>query len=142
MKVVFDTSAVVEIERKNKLVIELVKGLMDKNADLSISIVTLSEILTGCYMRDDYEKASAEAKRVLSQFLWIDMDSKIAEKTAKFMSHLIKKGKIVDYPDAIIAATFDSINGNYILTLNKRHFESIPEIKDKAFTPEELKEKI
>ena len=139
MKVVIDTSIIVEIERKNKLVVEFIKDLINKNADLSISIVTLSEILTGCYLREDYEKASAEAKRVLSQFLWIDMDSKIAEKTAKFLAYLIKKGKIIEYPDIVIAATFDIIKGNYLLTLNKTHFESIPELKGNVFTPKELK---
>ena len=142
MKVVADTSAVVEIERKNKLVIELIKGLINKNADLGISIVTLSEVLTGCYLREDYEKASSEAKRILSQFLWIDVDSKIADKTAKFMAYLIKKGKIVEYPDAVIAATFNVINGDYLLTLNKSHFEIIPELKGKVFTPVELRAKI
>ena len=138
MKVVIDTSAIVEIERKNRLVIDVVKGLIGKNADLSISIVTLSEILTGCYLREDYDKASAEAKRVLSQFLWIDVDSKIAERTARFMAYLIKKGKIIEYPDIVIASTFDIIKGDYLLTLNKSHFEHIPELKGKVFTPKEL----
>ena len=142
MKIVADTTVIVEIERKNKLVIDLVKALINKNADLSISIVTLSEILTGCYLRDDYEKASNEAKRVLSQFLWFDMNSNIAEKTAEFMAYLIKKGRVIEFPDIVIAATFDIIDGDYLLTLNKSHFENIPELKGKVFTPKELKEKI
>lgn len=139
MKVLADTSAIVEIERKDELMIELIKTLVNKNTDLYISIVTLSEILTGCYLREDYEKASSEAKRVLSQFLWIDVDSKIAEKTAQFLSHLIKKGKVIEYPDIVIAATFSIINGDYLLTLNKSHFEFIPELKGKVLTPKEMK---
>ena len=142
MKVLADTSVIIEIERKNGLAIELIKFLINKNADLNISIVTLSEILTGCYLREDYEKSSLEAKRILSQFLWIDMDSEIAEKTAEFLAYLIKKGKIVEYPDIVIAATFNVIDGDYLITLNKSHFENLPELKGKIMTPKELKDKI
>lgn len=142
MKVLLDTSAIVEIDRKNKLMIDIIKELISKNVDLYVSIETVSEILTGCYLREDFEKASAEAKRVLSQFLWIDIDSKIAERTAQFMAYLIKKGKIIEYPDVVIAATFDVISGDYILTLNKSHFESIPEIKGKVVNVRELRVKV
>ncbi|MBI1935473.1 type II toxin-antitoxin system VapC family toxin [Candidatus Woesearchaeota archaeon] len=141
MKVVVDTSVVVELERKNKLVLELIKGLVERNSDLSISIVTLSEILAGCHLREDYEKASNEAKRVLSQFLWVDMDSDVAEKTAEYLAFLIKKGKIIEFPDVVIAATFNVLGGNYLLTLNKHHFEHITELKGKVFTPKELNAK-
>ena len=142
MKILFDTSAIVEIEKKNKLIIELVKSLINKNADLYISVVTLSEILTGCYLREDCERASLEAKRVLSQFIWVDLDSRIAEKTAKFLANLIKNGKIIEYQDVAIGATFNMIKGDCILTLNKKHFEFIADLKDKVFTPKELTEKI
>ena len=142
MKIVLDTSAIVEIERKNKLMIELVKALVAGNSDLSISMVTLSEILTGCHLKGEYEKSSEEAKRVLSQFLWIEVDSAIAEKTAEFLALLIKAGKIIEFPDVVIAATFDIINADYLLTLNKSHFENIQKLKGKVFTPKELKEKL
>lgn len=138
MKILLDTSVIVEIDRKNKLMIELIKGLIDKNADISISTVTLSEILTGCYLREDYENALSEAKRVLSQFLWIVLDSDIAEMTGRFMAYLIKKGKRTEYQDAVIAATFNKIDGNYLLTLNKSHFDLLPELRGKVFTPKEL----
>ena len=139
MKVLLDTSAIVEIDRKNKLMIDVVKELVNKNADLYLSIVTISEILAGCYLSEDSEKTSSEAKRILSQFIWVDMDSKIAEKSAKFMAYLIKKGKMIEYPDVVIAATFDVISGDYILTLNRSHFESILEMKGKVVNSKELK---
>ena len=93
MKITIDTSIIVEIDRKNELAINVIKNLIKKDSELNLSIVTVSEILTGCYLREDAEKAELEAKRILSQFLWIDLDSKIAERTAKFLSFLIKKGK-------------------------------------------------
>lgn len=142
MKVLFDTSIIVEIDRKNKSAIDIVKSLIDKDADLFISTVTLSEILTGCHLRDNYENASMEAKRILSQFLWMDFDSQIAEKTAEFMAFLIKKGKTIEYQDVAIAATFDSINGDFLLTLNKPNFENIASLKGRVFTLNELKGKL
>ena len=45
---------------------------------------------------------------------------------------------MIDYQDIVISATLDSVHGDYILTLNKKHFENIPEIKGKALGPKEL----
>lgn len=137
MKILLDTSIIVEIDRKNKLSIGIIKKLVAKYA-VYISVVTLSEILTGGYLRDDYEDSVAEINRVLSQFYLIDMDSDIADTTAKFQAKLIKAGKIIEYPDIVIAATFNKIEGDYLLTLNKAHFDVIAELKGKVFTPEDF----
>jgi tRNA(fMet)-specific endonuclease VapC len=142
VKVFVDTPVIVEIERKNRVMITLIKALINKNVELILSIVTISEILTGCYLREDYKKASSEAKRILSQFIWIDLDSKIAEKIAEYSAYLIKKGKMIEYPDTVIAATFSSIGGDYLLTLNKSHFELIPELNGKVFNAIDLKKKL
>lgn len=117
--------------------IDLIKDIINKNTDLYVSIITISEILTGAYLRDNAEKSLQEAKRVLSQFIWVEMDSKIAEKTAQFTAFLIKKGKLIEYQDIVIAATFNSVSGDFLLTLNKAHFGTL-HLDGKVVTPKEL----
>ena len=139
MKIILDTSVIVEIDRKNEETISLIKKLIDEDANLAVSTITVSEILTGSYLTKNFKDSIMEAKRILGQFLWIDFDAEIAEKTAKYLAYLISKGKMIEYQDVAIAATFKIIDSDYLLTLNKQHFEQIPEIKGKIFTPKELK---
>ena len=139
MKIVLDTSVIVEIDRKNDEVIKIIKRLIDNNHDILISVVTISEIFAGSYLRNDFKKAVDEARRILGQFIWIDMDAKIAEKTAQYLAYLITEGKVIEYPDVAIAATFKATDSDYLLTLNKSHFESIPDIKGKVYEPKDFK---
>ena len=138
MKALLDTSIIVEIDRNSKETIDLIKRLIDKDHDILVSVVSVSEILAGSYLRKDFKKALLEAKRILGQFIWIEMNAEIAEKTAQYLSYLIAEGKPIEYQDVVIAATFKATDSGYLVTLNKKHFQSIPEIKDMVFEPKEL----
>jgi len=142
MRVLLDTSIIVEIDRHNEIILNLLKKLTEKDIEVVISTVTISEILTGSYLKKDFKKSVLEAKKILSQFLWFDLDGEIAEKTAQLLSYLILEGKPIEYQDVVIAATFFVSHSDYILTLNKDHFKIFPEIKNKVFNPEEFIEKI
>lgn len=139
MRVLLDTSVIVEIDRLNKDVLALLKELTSKNVELVVSTVTISEILTGSYLSKRAKKAVLEAKKILSQFLWIDLDGEVAEKTGKLLAYLIIEGKMVEYQDVVIAATFFASHSDYLITLNKSHFLVFPKLKGKVFTPVEFR---
>ena len=63
MRISLDTSIIVEIERKNEKIIEVIEKLMKKH-EIFISAVVSSEIFTGTYLREDYEKATKKAKKL------------------------------------------------------------------------------
>ena len=138
MKVVLDTSVVVEIDRRNQEVIKILKNLIEDGREIIVSVVTVSEILAGSYLKKNFKEAVSEAKRILGQFMWIELDGQIAEKTAQYLAYLITEGKIIEYPDAAIAATFKVTDSDYLLTLNKAHFERIPDLKGKIYEPKEF----
>lgn len=138
MRIVLDTTIVVEIERKNEDTIDLIKKLIAKDHIIIISTATISEILTGSYLRKDFSKAALTAKQIMGQFLWTDLDSSVAEKAAQYMAYLIAEGKIIEYPDVVIAATFKIEDADYLITLNKNHFETLPDLKGKVYTPKEF----
>jgi len=64
MRVLLDTSVIVDVDRGKKEVIDVCRKLTMGHEAL-ISTVTVSEILTGSYLRKDYMKAVAKAKKVL-----------------------------------------------------------------------------
>lgn len=144
MKLLFDSSIIVEIDRQNEQVVTLLKNLVENKHELIISTITVSEILTGSYLRKDSEEAVIKAKEVLNQFNWKDFDNECAENSAKLFSFLIieKKEKSVDYPDVLIASTFLTLNCDYLITLNKKDFIIFPKIKDFVLDYKELEKKI
>ncbi|HLC62934.1 MAG TPA: type II toxin-antitoxin system VapC family toxin [Candidatus Nanoarchaeia archaeon] len=138
MNLLIDTSIIVQIDRKDNDTIKAIKKMIEKNHTAIISVVTVSEILTGSYLSRDSKKSVEEAKRILGQFIWLEVTPEIAEKTAQYLAYLIAKGNKIEYQDVVIAATGKIAEVDYILTLNKEHFNAIPDFKEKAYTPKEI----
>lgn len=138
MKIILDTSIIVEIDRQNENVVNILEETIEKNIEIVISTITISEILTGSYLKKEFEKAVLDAKRILTQFLWIDLDGEVAEKTAQILAYLIAEGKMIEYQDIAIAAIFFVSKSDYLITLNKKHFESIESLKGKVLDPDEF----
>jgi predicted nucleic acid-binding protein len=141
MKIIIDTSILVDIDRKNQKTIDIMKSLT-KDHDVIISVITVSEILTGSYLRKDQDIAVKKAKLVMGQMFWVDVDPKIAEKASEINAYLIINGKIIEFQDVLIAATALILNCDFILTFNKEHFERIPALINRIYNPLELKEKM
>ena len=136
-----DTSVIVDVDRGKQDVIELCKKLAAEH-EASLSSVTVSEILTGSYLRRDYVKSVAKAKRILGQFSWVSLDGEVAEKIAQLNAYLIAEGQAVEYQDQAIAASCLTTECDVLLTNNKEHFKRIPALRDKVFTPEELRKRL
>ena len=137
-KTVFvDTSIIVDVDRGKEEVIELCKRLTSTNTAF-ISTISVSEILTGSYLRKDYKAAVKKAEKVLSQFRWIALNGEIAKIIAEINAYLISKGQPIEYQDVAIAASFLSECCDVLLTENKDHFERLPNLKDKVMTPKEF----
>ena len=137
MKILIDTSILVKIDRKDKETREFMKKLV-KEHDVFISVITISEILTGSYLRKDYEVAVKKAKLLMGQMSWIYVDSLIAEKAGEINAYLITNGKKIEFPDVLISATSLILKCDYLITFNKKHFQRIPMLFDKVLEPQEF----
>ncbi len=135
-----DTSIIVDVDRGREDVIELCKQLTSTNSAF-MSTVSVSEILTGSYLRKDYVAAVKKAEQVLSQFRWVSLNGQIAKHTAQLNAYLISKGQPIEYQDVVIAASFLVECCDILLTENKEHFERLPNLKGKVMTPKEFCQK-
>ncbi len=135
-KVLVDTSIIVDVDRGKQDVIDLCKKLTGTNSAY-ISTVSVSEILTGSYLRKDYKIAVRKAEKVLSQFNWVPLDGEAAKLVAELNAYLLSKGQPIEYQDIAIAASFLLECCNVLLTENKAHFERLPNLKGKVMTPKE-----
>lgn len=135
--VLVDTSIIVDVDRGKEDVIELCRQLTrDKKA--LISAVSVSEILTGSYLRRDYKTAVRKAERVLGQFRIVTLNEETAKVIAQLNAYLISKGQPIEYQDVAIAASFLVECCDVLLTENKDHFERLPNLKGKVMTPKEF----
>ena len=132
-----DTSIIVDIDRGKQDVIALCKQLTSTN-NAYISTVSVSEILTGSYLRKDYAAAIKKAEKVLSQFRWVPLNGEAAKIIAELNAYLISKGHPIEYQDIAIAASFLLEDCDVLLTENKDHFERLPNLKSKVMTPKEF----
>jgi predicted nucleic acid-binding protein len=140
LSVFIDTSIIVDVDRGKEDVIELCKRLTSTNSAF-INTVSVSEILTGSYLRKDYKAAVKKAERVLSQFQWVTLNGEIAKLIAQLNAYLISKGQPIEYQDVAIAASFLLECCDVLLTENKDHFERLPNLKGKVMTPKEFLQK-
>ncbi|MFH1055847.1 MAG: type II toxin-antitoxin system VapC family toxin [Candidatus Altiarchaeota archaeon] len=134
MRVLFDTTFLVEVERGNADAVKLAKRLIELDAELWISTVTVSEIIVGSNLRRDRKKAIEKARQVLGQFDWMSLNADVAFKAGELIAYLIAEGKPVDYPDSVVAATFLHLNATYLVSENKRHYADLPQLKSKVHT--------
>ena len=135
--VLVDTSIIVDVDRGKEDVIEFCKRLTSTNSAL-ISTVSVSEILTGSYLRKDYSAAVKKAEKVLSQFRLVSLSGDVAKVVAQLNAYLISKGQPIEYQDVVIAASFLVECCDMLLTENKDHFERFPNLKGKVRTPKEF----
>ncbi|MFH2106954.1 MAG: type II toxin-antitoxin system VapC family toxin [Candidatus Micrarchaeota archaeon] len=142
MDITFDTSFLVQIDRGNPQAIELIKKLTKEDTHLWISTITVSEIITGVYLRKDFEDAKQMANLVLGQFNWFNFNGVIAERTGEILAFLMSNKKPVCFQDAAIAATAIEAGAQYIITENKNDFLMIPSIREKVFNIKDMLEHI
>ena len=137
LTVFIDTSIIVDLDRGEEDVIELCKQLTRTNNAI-ISTVSVSEVLTGSYLRKDYRAAVNKAEKVLNQFRVVPLNEEVAKLIAQLNAYLISKGQSIQYQDVAIAASFLVECCDALLTENKDHFERLPNLKGKVLTPKEF----
>lgn len=137
LKILLDSTVLIDIERKNEETLELVERMTTNNEQLIISVVTVTEILTGVYFRGGRENLS-EARTLLAQFLSVPLTEEVADKAAQYVAFLLNKRTPIDFKDIAIAATFSVTKSDFLLTQNKKHFEAIPELGSKVRTISEF----
>ena len=137
MRLILDTTILVKIDRKDQAIIDAMKNLETSN-ELHLSTITIMEILTGSNLRRNAEQAIKKAKMLMARMNWLSISPEIAEKAAEINAYLIANGQKIELPDVVIAATCDVEKMDAILTMNQEHYNRIPFLKDKIYSPLDL----
>jgi predicted nucleic acid-binding protein len=120
MKIIVDTSIIIDILRNVKASIDLIQKLSKENL-LFISGITEAELFSG---KDaDNERKKEKILELLSYFQKINPNNEILQKAGEF-----RRKYNVSLLDCIIAATAYYLNAE-ILTKNEKDFSKIEEVR-------------
>ncbi|MFY3741404.1 MAG: hypothetical protein HMLIMOIP_001860 [Candidatus Nitrosomirales archaeon] len=120
MKIVFDTSILVDCLRNHKNAVEAANRVANKEIEGFISVITEAELYAGKDCR--VASGAALVARLISLFTKITLSNDIAQKAGEF-----RRNFNVEIPDAIIAATAFAQDAK-VWTRNYEDFEAIKEI--------------
>ena len=121
MKVIFDTSILVDCLRGNNKATREVERVARREIDGFISVLTEAELYAG--RECDTDAGLSKVENIVSLFTKLFLTSDIAQQAGFF-----KRRYKVELPDAIIAATA-SIHGTKVWTKNVKDFERVKEIR-------------
>jgi len=134
MGVIFDTSVLIEAERRKAEIDKLTENREEEI--FGISVITVAELLHGLHRADSTKrrlKRSAYVEKIIELFPIYAFETSIARIYAELWSDLSKKGIQIGAHDLIIGSTALSL-GFSVATRNMRHFERIEGLKIEILT--------
>ncbi len=123
MKLVIDTSILIDHLRGGKIWNDLLKEIKEKDVELYMPTIVIFELFSGQSSKD-----SAMMKKIyrfLENFKLIELTEDIARRVGEIYRDI---SVTLQVPDYVIAASTLEINGE-VVTLNIKHFEKIPNLK-------------
>ena len=129
MGIIFDTSAIIGIERGHESLDALIAGRAEE--PFGISVVTAAELLHGVERADTEERKlrrQAFVEKVIESFPVFPFDLTVGRIYARIWAAIAQKRWSVGAHDLIIAATAIPLDYT-IATVNIRDFEKIPGVK-------------
>lgn len=131
--ILFDTSVLVEILRKNTDIISQIDKL--EETPLFTTEISVMELAYGISSNKYYINKSSKRKvrinnilNLMSKFSVLQFDRKAALKTAEILGYLKLEGNMIDFRDGMIIGIALSNGINSIYTLNREHFERVSEV--------------
>lgn len=122
MNYIFDTSIIIDALRQNKKAREVFKKFDNNNDHLFVPTIVGFELFSGKTSSD--KNQITKINKLMSYFTEVDLTWKISKLAGEIYRDDTKS---LEVPDYIIAATAMEI-GAQVVTLNKKHFNQIPNL--------------
>lgn len=122
MKLLLDTSVLIDHLRDDRRAIEFLGDANDDAHELWGSVVTRTELIRG--MRSN---EFARTTRLLETISWMDVTIDIADRAGELARRYRRSHPGIDLADFTIAASTEQLNGR-LITRNVKHFPMFPGI--------------
>lgn len=135
MRLLFDTSALIELERKEPKAVAAMKKFTTD--ELFVPAIAATEFYTGAAFITN-KKLKRQSHELLASFTILPFTWFMAFDTAEIRARAIKRKHYSGLADEAIAGTFVNWEIDLLITQNKKHFAEIPELKGKVKSFSEL----
>ncbi len=127
--VLLDTSVLVEIERGR---LDPVTTLADDGGpfEIAVAAISIAELLLGASLATGVraERRQAFAEHMIESYPVVQYDVATARHHAELLAHCRRTGTMRGDHDLIIAATARA-TGRTVLTLDRKGFEGLPDVR-------------
>jgi len=131
VKVVLDTSVLIDHLRGDTRAHRLVTALDGQGDTLSASVLTRVELLAGMRAAE-----RAKTRRLMEAVDWLEVDDDLGERAGALAARFLRSHPGIELVDYVIAATAERL-GAELLTRNRKHFPMFPELRDPYLLPSE-----
>ena len=122
-----DTNIISYYLNTNKMIIDNLMQLIDKNEILCTTVINKYEIIRGFMWKKNKIKENL-ARGFLSNLMIYPIDDEVIEIASVIYSYLRKISKPAEDTDILIAAVVIANDGT-LITNNTKHFENITDLK-------------
>ena len=127
-KIFVDSDYLIDYFRRQAYTKPLIEKIQSRQAEASISVVTVFELYVGALLSNNPGKRFEDVETLLSWFRIVDINKEIMLIAAKINVDLRKKGFMIGIQDVLIAASSISAN-TPLITNNTMHFQKIEGLK-------------
>ncbi|MBS3096984.1 type II toxin-antitoxin system VapC family toxin [Candidatus Woesearchaeota archaeon] len=127
-KIFVDSDYLIDYLRRQAYTKPLIEKIQSRQAEASISVVTVFELYVGALLSNNPGKRFEDVETLLSWFRIVDINKEIMLIAAKINVDLRKKGFMIGIQDVLIAASSISAN-TPLITNNTMHFQKIEGLK-------------
>ena len=127
-KIFVDSDYLIDYLRRQAYTKSLIEKIQSRQAEASISVVTVFELYVGALLSNNPSKRFEDVETLLSWFKIVDINKEIMLIAAKINVDLRKKGLMIGIQDVLIAASSISANTS-LITNNTKHFQKIEGLK-------------
>lgn len=122
MKFVIDTSILIDHLRGGKTWKNFLVEIKGEDISLSIPTIVIFELFSGKSTQNSY--IVNKIAKLLKNFQQIELDERIAKRAGMIYRDI---SKTLQVPDYLVAASALEV-GATVLTLNRKHFQEIPNL--------------
>ena len=122
-----DSNIIIEIFKGNFDMKDKLVNLQENNKEFFINPIILSELYKGVYTSNKKEAVMKFLEDFLREVVMLEFDKESCRVFGELYYNLVKKGKITQETDLMIASICVR-NNLTLITHNKKHFENISEL--------------
>ena len=129
---ILDTTFLIDLMKEESTAVSKLKEIERDKITQSISAPTLYELYVGITLSTKPAKEKRKVFDTLISMNILGLDAECAAKAGEVQGKLIRKGKMINPEDAMIAG-IALINNETVLTKNVEHFSRIRDLKIETY---------